>query len=225
MSINIDISPNLLQEIRLIHSLCDEGVDIYCCYTDYLKLLPIKTHFNGNIYIGYNYEGENISNILKINHTLPLTEFRDKKKSLIFPRSLIKYCYDDLPKKRMEIFFSGKLTSKRTNSIKKLKEKLNLNLITEISHNGRNFPIKTFDKNYFDNMKKYKFIFCPDGDFIWTYRFFESVMCGAIPVIENDCELYKGFKYYKLSDDLNNIRYNEDWITHNIKILKEKFTL
>ena len=37
---------------------------------------------------------------------------------------------------------------------------------------------------YWDMMQRAKYVLCPDGDFVWTYRFFEAVACGAIPIIE-----------------------------------------
>ena len=90
---------------------------------------------------------------------------------------------------------------------------------------GRQFPIKSFDEEYFTERKKYKFVFCPDGDFVWSYRFFETVMCGGIPIVENDSPLYKGFKYYVLNGDITDLKYDKEWVNHNLKHLKDNFTL
>lgn len=68
------------------------------------------------------------------------------------------------------------------------------------SARGRRFPEKVWDEAYYDLLATSQFALCPDGDFVWTYRFFEAVLCGAIPVVENSCALYEGFTFYSLSE-------------------------
>lgn len=225
MKININTSLNLLQEIRVIHALCDYGAEIYCTRAEYNKLIPIKEIFNGNINIGYSDEGENITDLLSIIHDIPITQFKNDKKPLIFPLSLIDFCQKNNINKTSKIYFRGKITNQRKGSIERLKKQTNVDIVIKTSIDGRKFPVKTFDIEYFNEMKNFKFIFCPDGDFIWTYRFFETVMCGGIPIIENEAEIYQGFKYYKLGDNLSELQWRPDWVSHNIEILKEKFTL
>ena len=59
-------------------------------------------------------------------------------------------------------------------------------------------------------MAKSKFVLCPNGDFIWTYRFFEAIACGAIPIIEDDLPLYDGFQYYKMDQPFCEYIYDLD---------------
>lgn len=66
------------------------------------------------------------------------------------------------------------------------------------STRGRVYPIKAWDEEYFQILLRSKFVLCPSGDYIWSYRFFESIMCGAIPIVESPCEVYKGFSFFTM---------------------------
>ncbi len=93
------------------------------------------------------------------------------------------------------------------------------------SRRGRTFPRKSWDKDYFDFLLNSRFVLCPSGDFIWSYRFFESVLCGAIPVIEEYCEAYEGFKFKFFSDDLESLTYDMEDAEHNYNLCIQKITV
>lgn len=65
-------------------------------------------------------------------------------------------------------------------------------------------------------------LYCPNGAFTWTYRFFESVIFKAIPIIEEYSPNYEGYYYYKKGDDFI---YNEDWVNSNLEKLKKEMML
>lgn len=90
---------------------------------------------------------------------------------------------------------------------------------------GRYFPKKAWDDQYYDQMANSKFVLCPNGDFVWTYRFFEAILCGAIPIIEGEAEIYNGFHYFKLSDSLNNMEYNEEIARMNFEHARNFLTI
>lgn len=93
------------------------------------------------------------------------------------------------------------------------------------SKKGRKFPKKSWDKNYYDILLKSKFVLCPSGDFIWSYRFFESILCGSIPIIENHCEAYNGYKYYTFNNNLNELVYSDDIVHHNLDLCLKNITI
>jgi len=223
-NLNIDKSINLLQEVRVLHALCDNGVTLHCDFENYQKLQPLKDFFDCNINLGFNPTGESFNNLVTIVHHEPITKVGGLTRNLIFPKSLIEFCQTENNDKLDEIYFRGLITDKRAKSINKLKSITNKKLVIDSSNKGREFPLKTFDKDYFNEMQKYKFVFCPDGDFIWSYRFFESVMCGAIPIVENETKLFEGFYYYNLQSDLDTITWNEEWVIKNLELLNENFT-
>lgn len=222
--LNIDRPINLIQEVRTLHSLCENGVSLYCDSHNYQKLLPLKEFFDCNINLGLNPSGKSFSEVVSIIHHEPTTKIDNIVKNLIFPKSLIDFCQEENDNKLDEIYFRGLITGKREKSIEKLKSITNKTITIDSSNKGREFPLKTFDKDYFDEMKKYRFVFCPDGDFVWSYRFFETIMCGAIPIVENESALFSGFYYYNLKSDLNSIEWNKEWVIKNLELLKQNFT-
>lgn len=92
------------------------------------------------------------------------------------------------------------------------------------SNQGRKFPVKAWDEEYYDILAKTQFVLCPDGDFTWTYRFFEAIICGAIPIIENSCELYEGFEYFSMKDPIEELIYVEEVAARNFQKLQREFT-
>lgn len=90
---------------------------------------------------------------------------------------------------------------------------------------GREFPAKVWDDDYFQQLGQAQFVLCPDGDFTWTYRFFEAMLCGAIPVIENDCELYQGFEYFSMQDPVASLVYSPAMAEHNYQQAWKRLTL
>lgn len=223
--IYINTNINLLQEVRVLHSLCDNGVTLFCDQLQYEKLKPLKEKFNCDIRVGNTTSSVNLSELLQIHHNTPTTKIGDVVRPLIFPKTLIEFCQTENTEKLEKIYFRGLITDKRSQSISKLQSKNLLETIIDSSMKGRQFPVKSFDEEYFIEMKKYEFVFCPDGDFVWSYRFFETVMCGGIPIVENDSPLYDGFKYYVLNGGITNLKYNKEWVDHNLKHLKDNFTL
>ena len=63
------------------------------------------------------------------------------------------------------------------------------------SRRGRHFPGKSWDEEYFKLLSRSQFVLCPSGDHVWTYRFFEAALCGALPIVEKTCDAYSGFRY------------------------------
>ena len=91
------------------------------------------------------------------------------------------------------------------------------------SHAGRQFPSKAWDQTYYDTMCRSRFALCPNGDFVWTYRFFEATMCGAIPIVEQPCALYDGFHYHMMDDD--DYAWSADKAQHNYELCAQRLTI
>lgn len=91
------------------------------------------------------------------------------------------------------------------------------------SNRGRVFPVKAWDDEYYSFLLQSAFVLCPSGDYVWTYRFFEAIMCGAIPIVEEVCDAYEGFLFYKMSD--SDFSVNPQWVTHNFNLAKERIAI
>lgn len=92
------------------------------------------------------------------------------------------------------------------------------------TNKGRVFPGKSWDEEYYKFMLKSKFTLCPSGVYIWTYRFFESILCGAIPIVEKYAPCYEGFIYYNMDEKLCNIKWSKEIVDHNYKLCIERIT-
>jgi hypothetical protein len=139
----------------------------------------------------------------------PVTIVGDRTFKLLFPRAIFSYTKEKTPE---EILFIGKMTPSR----EKFFEGVPATVVESLR--GRDVTTKTMDHWYFDRMGRAEFVLCPDGDFTWTYRFFEAVMVKAIPIIENECVLYEGYKYYRKGDIYV---YRQNWIDHNLERIKD----
>ncbi|MEL7241276.1 MAG: hypothetical protein AAGM40_02860 [Cyanobacteria bacterium J06573_2] len=93
------------------------------------------------------------------------------------------------------------------------------------SNRGRVFPVKAWDEEYFRLLANSKFVLCPSGGYIWTYRFFESIMCGAIPIIEEYCAAYEGFRYFTMDDSIKSLKWSEEDVNYNFQLCFERLTV
>jgi hypothetical protein len=94
--------------------------------------------------------------------------------------------------------------------------------------NLTNGKINYFDINYYENMCKSTFCLCPAGDVNWSYRFFESLLCRVIPIVNKESEAYRngknlGYKYYLTTSP--EFIYRQDWVDHNYELFMKYHTL
>lgn len=143
-------------------------------------------------------------------------------------KALKEFIESNTNKKDLKIDLQPSLVKKLINKI------LNKPTIVELvfdniylwsSDKGRKFPYKSWDDDYYQVLSDSQFVICPNGDFIWTYRFFEAVMCGAIPVIEDTCDIYEGFRFLTMKDDLSNAQWSEEDALYNLALFSERFTI
>lgn len=93
------------------------------------------------------------------------------------------------------------------------------------SMRGREYPVKAWDEDYYQAMARAQFVLCPSGDFIWTYRFFEAAMCGAIPVVEAACPAYEGFQFFTMQQPTSELRWTKETAEHNFRLCRERLTI
>lgn len=103
-------------------------------------------------------------------------------------------------------------------------------VIIRTSDQGRHFPLKSWNTAYYDLMLNSKFVLCPSGDYKgqgvgWTYRFFEGALCGTIPVVEDPCPAYEGYRYHLMSEPLSALKWSQDAAEHNFALAREQMTI
>lgn len=96
----------------------------------------------------------------------------------------------------------------------------------EVPQHTRNY----FDKQYFDNLSRSQFCLCPAGDVMYSMRFYESIMCQCIPIVNTVEESFRSkaesqldYKYYLVSD--KEFIFRKDWVEHNYQIFLKHHTL
>ena len=130
--------------------------------------------------------------ILNIDHPRAINYINACQYSLLFPKTLIQAIESMGKTKNINYYFKGTITPKR-NWI------FEFDATIVYSNYGRDAHRKyNIDVNYYRQMCSSKFVLCPTGDCPWSYRFFEAIMCFAIPIIHDDdifCNDYVHFKH------------------------------
>lgn len=152
---------------------------------------------------------------IEINHPTPYTILNGQRYTLLFPKSMLGYQQE----KTTEMLFMGLITDKRGKFLKRFES---VATIVD-SKRGRNMETKEKDEIYFNEMAKAQFVLCPNGSFVWTYRFFEAAIFRAIPIIEEYCAAYEGYKFFLR--DTSDYVYREDWVEHNLAKVKKEMML
>lgn len=98
-------------------------------------------------------------------------------------------------------------------------------IVFQSSQRGRQFPVKSWDDEYYQLLARSQFVLCPSGDFVWTYRFFEAAMSGALPVIEATCDAYAGFRYRTMAERAGDLEWRGEDAEHNYELCRERLTV
>uniref|UniRef100_A0A6C0IK29 Uncharacterized protein n=1 Tax=viral metagenome TaxID=1070528 RepID=A0A6C0IK29_9ZZZZ len=79
---------------------------------------------------------------------------------------------------------------------------------------------------YFETMCQSKFILCPAGDSSWSFRFYETLMCKSIPIVESWHHTYRTkeeanikYNYVLFNDTEKDILY-DDYVNENTIIFE-----
>lgn len=98
-----------------------------------------------------------------------------------------------------------------------------------LSDEGRVFPRKAWNVDYYSSLLESEFTLCPDGEEVggssWTYRFFEGLLCGTIPVVEHSCAAYEGFKFRRMEEPLSELKWSRDEAEHNFELAMKRLTV
>ncbi len=78
------------------------------------------------------------------------------------------------------------------------------------------------DTAYYDIMCKSRFVLCPGGDAPWSMRFYEALVCRAIPIVVSipeaaRTEMERELNYKAMLTDGDFI-YRQEWADHNFSI-------
>lgn len=93
--------------------------------------------------------------------------------------------------------------------------------------NSKNGVYREIHENlfYFTSMKQSKYVLCPAGDTEWSFRFYETIMCKSIPIVESWHHTYRNyiessinFKYILYQTINSNFKTSDDNYNSAVKI-------
>lgn len=93
------------------------------------------------------------------------------------------------------------------------------------SNRGKTFRVKAWDDRYFSVLANSQFVLCPAGAWSWSYRFFESILCGAMPIVEQSCRVYEGFRFYTFEDAAAGLHWSKEDAEFNYRVCFERLTV
>lgn len=205
---------DLIQTIRLGHALAEAGVPLAVRPTELAAYRWLDNFFPGLDWRVSRF-ARSFENVA-VNHREPLTTVGGISQPLIFPHGIADRCEDKWTKRDRTIVFVGSMTDERRMTLARLAASFGDDFRPIATNAGRVWPSKAWDDEYYTVLGRTRLAACPSGDFIWTYRFFEAALSGAIPVVEADCPHYEGFHYYRMSDDPKSMQWRQDWADHNL---------
>jgi hypothetical protein len=82
---------------------------------------------------------------------------------------------------------------------------------------------------YFEKMCQSKFVLCPQGDSSWSFRFYETLMCKSVPIVESWHHTYRtkeesniNYKYVLFKNTETDLFNYDDYVKENA-IIFEKY--
>jgi len=162
--------------------------------------------------------------LAKISHPKGECYYKGKVFPVIFPQAFVSKidALKLLTTKVYDYSFRGVSTVKRQWVADYMSVS---NVCISFTRRGRELLKQEFDETYYEQLCKTKFALCPSGDFTWTYRFFEACACRAIPIVDKECELMRGFKYYCNYDLDKAWVYDEEMVEHNYQLFRKGHVL
>ena len=85
-----------------------------------------------------------------------------------------------------------------------------------------------FDQHYYQIMCQSRFALCPAGDLRWSMRFYEALMCKAIPILESRWHhrsIREALRPYRVYTPRDEFVYRPDWAEHNYRLFLRHHTL
>lgn len=206
---------HLIQALRLAHALMESEAKVHVSRRQAAKFDHLRKFFDLDFEIGG--PGLPVLAGASISHEEPLTRLGSIERPLIFPHGIVERCRAKWCDSRPVRFsFCGLVNEQRRHALDSwTAAQGGASVEIFASELGRQFPEKAWDESYYDRLARSEFVLCPRGDCVWSYRFFEAVLCGAIPIAEQACAAFDGFEYELMSGDARGFAWSADIAERN----------
>lgn len=248
-----DATFSLIQQIRLVHAVAESAFEIAVPADELYKFSVLRERFGLKLATAKR-DDPSLAPFVTIDHETPTTVLGTISRPLIFPRGIVTHCRTLWPAVRPHRYsFAGLLTESRRallerwiDSSGKAPSRTNLggflrrqlirwrgadrqrrlgNVTVWSSERGRRFPTKAWDEEYFRMLADSQAVLCPTGDYVWSYRFFEACLCGAMPIVEQASPLYDGFRYRLMADARDVAAWSAEDAEHNYRVCAERIVV
>lgn len=217
------INTELLQSFRLMHALAEAGIPLAINRRQVPAWKWLSTYF-GEFDAKPSSIARKFSDV-EVDHHSPGTRIGSAQRPLVFAHQIVNRCLAKWDDRSNVITFAGKMTDQRRNGLRPLVEFFGRDFLIDSTDAGRVWPSKAWDDEYHTRLGQSQLTACPNGDFVWTYRFFEATLCGSIPVIQDECVHYEGFNYYRIGDPGRIMTWRQDWAERNQAIARTRLTI
>jgi hypothetical protein len=244
----------LIQQIRLVHALAESAFEIAVPVEELDKFAILRERFGLRLAVAAAGD-PSLAPFLTIDHATPSTVVGAIARPLIFPRGIADRCRSLWAASRAHRYsFAGLLSDSRRAVLERWLDghtdpaggRIRLggfvrrqvirwrgadqprrigDVTVWSSERGRRFPIKAWDEAYFRMLADSAAVLCPNGDFVWSYRFFEACLCGAVPIVEQASPLYDGFRYRLMSEPRDSRPWSADDAEHNYRVCVERIVV
>ena len=245
---HLQLRLQLLQQWRMLQALAESDFSFSIPSQQRENVRFLQQFFD--VKLSFADDIDVAGHILQLDTFKPWCEIAGIRRTLIYPHQILRHCRGLWASKRsIHYGFAGFAHSTRhqvldewhlrwfgrslvpkllrqSDDLSKLLHDESLSTVAVVySKAGRRFPGKVWDDAYYDFLANSTVTLCPDGEEIWTYRFFEAMLCGSVPVVQSDCEVYQGFKYGFLADDPSTIDCSAEVVLHNFRLCRDRLTI
>lgn len=245
---HLRLSLHLLQQWRMLQALAESDFSFSVPEHQKSNVEFLRRFFD--VRLSFEEGGDVAGHLLQLDTREPWCAIAGLRRTLIYPHQLVSHCRGLWKTNRSIRFgfagfahhsrhqvldqwhvrvFGHPLVPLHVRSSDEIAGYLENEFSTAVSvvysKAGRSFPGKVWDEPYYDFLANCTMTLCPDGEEIWTYRFFEAMLCGSIPVVQSDSPIYRGFRYGFLSDDPSTIDCSPETLAHNMRLCRQRLTV
>jgi len=252
--IALPVDLNLLQAQRLLHACMEAGLTVAVpldqrANMEFLERVFGRLPWTDDTSIAVRVQAG-------LDHAAPRVWIGSLERPLIFARAIVARAAAHWSERTLKFAFTGLVTEQRRSVLEQFARAVDDELPDPTAHRlrirgrligrdralptmsrgeaialwasrrGRQFPGKLWDEGYYRTLGRAQFVLCPNGDYTWSYRFYESCLCGAIPVVEDSCPAYEGFRFLRMRDDgVRDAEWSERAAVANRALAIERLTI
>jgi hypothetical protein len=225
--------PGLLQTFRATHAISEAGASLAVSADEAPRYRWLSQYFECR----YEFDADAPDLEIVIDHSKPQVRVGHMERPLLYAHAVfdayraqwssdrpIRYSFAGLgtPARRAAIKqWAAANRVRMPNPLRRGSSELDL----RYTRTGREWPEKAWDPGYVAALGGAQFALCPSGDFVWTYRFFEAAAAGALPIIEDFCDLYDGFVFHTFDEPARSFEWTVTAAEHNAALVRDRLTV